>query len=104
MLKKWQRGPIMTVVWAFALVAPALAEPDQAAGADIYAANCAICHGDELRNPGSSFDLKALKNTERARFDTSVMEGKGQMPPWRGTLDASDMEALWAYIRANSDE
>lgn len=71
-------------------------------GEQIYADNCATCHGEELRNPGSSFDLKDLKTTERARFDKSVMEGKGQMPPWRGALTSADMDALWAYIRANA--
>ncbi len=96
------------VIWGLALaafwLAPALAEPDPAEGADIYATNCAICHGDDLRNPGSSFDLKTLQKTERGRFNTSVMEGKGQMPPWRGTLAASDLDALWVYIRANSSD
>ena len=91
-------GLIIVALWA----GHALADSDQAAGADIYAANCAVCHGDGLRNPGTSFDLKDLKHGERARFDTSVLEGKGQLPPWRGSLSPSDMDALWAYIRANS--
>jgi mono/diheme cytochrome c family protein len=86
------------------LVGSAMAQADAAAqdGEQIYATNCATCHGDELRNPGSSFDLKDLKTAERARFDKSVMEGKGQMPPWRGALTPADMDALWAYIRANA--
>lgn len=97
-LRNW----ILSLVVVAPLAAPAQAAPDAAEGAEIYAANCAMCHGDDLRNPGSSFDLKELKANERARFDKSVMEGKGQMPPWRGTLSASDMDALWAYIRANA--
>jgi mono/diheme cytochrome c family protein len=32
------------------------------------------------------------------------MEGKGQMPPWRGTLNQSEVDQLWAYIRANADD
>ena len=74
------------------------------AGESLYADNCAICHGDGLRNSGSAFDLKQLKEGERARFDQSVMSGKGQMPPWKGVLSPADLDALWAYIRANADD
>ncbi len=84
---------------------PACAAADlAAAGEEIYSTNCATCHGDDLRNPGSSFDLKELKPSERDRFNTSVLEGKGQMPPWRGVLSGPDLDAIWAYIRAHADE
>jgi mono/diheme cytochrome c family protein len=96
------RRCLLGLVIAAVCGGPALAGPDAAEGAEIYATNCATCHGDELRNPGSSFDLKDLKKSERARFDKSVMEGKGQMPPWRGALTSADMDSLWAYIRANA--
>jgi mono/diheme cytochrome c family protein len=99
-VRNWIAGLMLAVIHS----GTALAEPDAAEGGEIYAANCAVCHGDDLRNPGSSFDLKELKQTERARFDRSVMEGKSQMPPWRGALTQSDMDALWAYIRANAYE
>jgi mono/diheme cytochrome c family protein len=72
-------------------------------GESLYSDNCAICHGDGLRNPGASFDLRQLKKDERARFDQSVMGGKGQMPPWKGVLSTADMDALWAFIRTNAD-
>ena len=72
------------------------------AGARIYAENCAQCHGDELRSTGAAFDLTDLKPDERSRFDTSVLDGKGQMPPWRGVLSPGDLDALWAYIRADA--
>lgn len=73
-----------------------------AAGADIYRDKCAECHGERLVNPGSSFDLRKLRADERARFDKSVNEGKGQMPAWSGQLSAEDMNALWAYIRSKA--
>lgn len=38
----------------------------------------------------------------RARFGKFVMEGKGQMPPWQGTLNQTEVDQLWAYIRANA--
>jgi mono/diheme cytochrome c family protein len=30
------------------------------------------------------------------------LEGKGQMPPWRGTLNEAELDQLWAYIRAHA--
>jgi mono/diheme cytochrome c family protein len=80
---------------------------DQAAieaGEQIYEENCAPCHGAKLRNPGTSFDLRKLTTADRPRFDKFVMEGKGQMPPWRGTLDEAELDQVWAYIRAHAYE
>lgn len=79
--------------------AAAHAQTPVAAGAQIYLDQCSECHGPGLRNPGTSFDLKKLKANERARFEKSVLDGKGQMPPWRGTLNEEQIGQLWAYIR-----
>ena len=79
--------------------ARAQAQTPAAAGAQIYLDQCSECHGPGLRNPGTSFDLKKLKAGERARFEKSVLDGKGQMPPWRGTLNEEQLGQLWAYIR-----
>jgi|SRR6266851_8047913 len=72
------------------------------AGEQLYEEHCMGCHGEKLRSPGTTFDLRKLRSDDRARFDKFVMEGKGQMPPWRGTLDEPDLDRLWAYIRANA--
>ena len=89
-----------------ALLIPAAARAQDgsqvAAGADLYRDKCAECHGERLINPGSSFDLRKLRADERARFDKSVTDGKGQMPAWGGQLSAEDMDALWAYIRSKA--
>ena len=84
---------------------PAASAQEQAieAGQKVYDANCAPCHGENLVNPGSAFDLKELRANERARFDKSVLDGKGQMPPWRGVLSEAELDQLWAYIRANAE-
>jgi mono/diheme cytochrome c family protein len=73
------------------------------AGAEVYKTHCAECHGERLVNPGSAFDLRRLGPDERARFDTSVTEGKGQMPAWGGLLSAEEFDQLWAYIRSKAD-
>ena len=69
------------------------------AGAQVYETNCSPCHGERLNNPGTSFDLKLLHPDERERFNTSVMNGKGPMPPWRGALQDEELDQLWEYIR-----
>jgi mono/diheme cytochrome c family protein len=75
------------------------------AGANVYAARCATCHGDDLVNSGGqAFDLKKLRTDERARFENSVRHGKNQMPPWQGVLNDAEIDQLWHYIRANAYE
>ncbi len=90
----------------FAVAAQSASAQDKAlveAGEKVYAANCATCHGPDLVNPGNTFDLKKLGPGERARFNESVTEGKGQMPAWGGILTDAQFDQLWAYIRANAD-
>ncbi len=81
--------------------------PDKAkidAGEEVYNTYCATCHGSELVSSGQTFDLRRLKATDRPRFENSVINGKNQMPPWRGVLKPDDIENLWHYIRANAYE
>ena len=37
--------------------------------------------------PGVTFDLRRLRADEHSRFVNSALNGKSQMPPWRGVLD-----------------
>jgi mono/diheme cytochrome c family protein len=72
------------------------------AGENVYDTNCQICHGEQLVNTGQTFDLRRLRENERARFDNSVRNGKNQMPPWKGKLTDEEIDQLWHYIRANA--
>src|SRR5215469_9104563 len=74
-------------------------------GAMVYQDYCSSCHGEQLRNTsgGVTFDLRRLRPEDRDRFFSSVLNGKSQMPPWRGVLDMRQIESIWAYIRANVD-
>ena len=55
-------------------------------------------------NSGLTFDLRRLKAGDRPRFENSVLNGKNQMPPWRGVLNEDQLDKLWNYIRANAFE
>jgi mono/diheme cytochrome c family protein len=75
-------------------------------GADLYALRCEGCHGVGLHNTsgGWSFDLWRLRPDEHDRFVESVISGKDNMPSWYGVLQADEIEAIWAYIRATVDK
>ena len=75
-----------------------------AAGERIYSSYCSTCHGDNLVSSGQTFDLRRLRADERPRFEGSVINGKGQMPPWKGTFNNEEIEQLWHFIRANAND
>ena len=74
------------------------------AGSQTYSEYCSTCHGDNLVNSGVTFDLRRLKAHERPRFENSVLNGKNQMPPWKGVLNPEQIDTIWHYIRANAYE
>jgi mono/diheme cytochrome c family protein len=108
-MSRSQASLVAPVVLALVSMAPvAQADPDAAtieAGATIYGNYCSSCHGEQLRNTsgGVTFDLRRLRREDRERFVTVVLNGKNQMPPWRGALDMKQIEAIWAYVRATVD-
>ncbi|MFM9886596.1 MAG: c-type cytochrome [Burkholderiales bacterium] len=89
---------------AILLTHAALAQDAQkiSAGERVYNNYCFTCHGENLVSSGQTFDLRRLRADERPRFDNSVLNGKGQMPPWKGVLSEQDIDNVWAYIRANA--
>ena len=73
------------------------------AGEQVYADNCATCHGDKLRSTGAMPDLKEVRPGDRARFDKFVAEGRGAgMPAFQGTLSPEEIDQIWAYIRSRA--
>jgi len=73
-----------------------------ATGAALYDEHCAMCHGEKLRSSGVVPDLRELRPEDRPRFDQMVLEGRGQMPAWRGQLSAEEVDQIWAYIRSRA--
>jgi mono/diheme cytochrome c family protein len=92
---------LASIAWEYASATDAKI----AAGATIYGNYCSNCHGDGLRNTsgGATFDLTRLRAADHDRFVNSVLNGKTQMPPWRGVLDMDQIEAIWSFIRATVD-
>ena len=72
------------------------------AGEALYDEHCASCHGEKLRSTGANPDLRELPADARPRFDTAVLDGRGQMPAWRGQLSAEEFDRIWAYIRSRA--
>ena len=67
-------------------------------GAQLFALNCATCHGTRMRNPQWAIDLHTFPRDAKTRFVDSVMNGKRNMPPWDDVLKPDDLDALWAYV------
>ena len=98
------------VVWSVTFIylltcAPAPAgdsfKPEQInAGAEIFAVNCAPCHGARMLDPSAAFNLRKFPPEQKERFVNSVTKGKNQMPPWGDFFKPDQIEALWAYVMA----
>jgi mono/diheme cytochrome c family protein len=80
--------------------------PDRAkieAGETVYSTYCAPCHGDQLVSTGQFPNLRRLTPADRAKFDSTVRDGRNQMPPWRGVVSDKQIDQIWAYIRSIVD-
>jgi mono/diheme cytochrome c family protein len=105
MLDRVWRAVVATLIVGSLLSAHKTLAQDNAkieAGETVYNTYCATCHGDGLVNSGQTFDLRRLDAGARARFENSVLGGKGQMPPWKGVLTSEEIDQLWHYIRDNA--
>ncbi len=80
--------------------------PASAAGAELYAANCAVCHGADgggLRQFGtpSLNDAVWLYGSSRAQIRQQIFEPRhGVMPAWEDRLDPATIRMLAAYVHS----
>jgi mono/diheme cytochrome c family protein len=70
------------------------------AGGELYAVNCAPCHGARMQDPGSAFNLRKFPPDQKERFINSITRGKNQMPPWGDFFKPKQIDELWAYVMA----
>ena len=88
------------------LPVPAGVTPDLAKGKEVFAANCAACHGDEGKgNPElgapNLTDGIWLYGSDRDTVIASITNGRaGIMPAWAGRLDGSTIKALTVYVHS----
>ena len=68
-------------------------------GKTTYAEKCSHCHGPGMMNSGTiTPDLRAFPD-DKARFFTTVKQGKNnKMPPWGDILSEDEISDLWAYV------
>jgi mono/diheme cytochrome c family protein len=45
-----------------------------------------------------AYDLRKFPAEQKDRFVLAVLNGKGAMPAWSGTLTGDQLDALWAYV------
>jgi cbb3-type cytochrome c oxidase subunit III len=72
-------------------------------GASIFAKNCAACHGAN-GNGGIGPALAGNPHVNIANSAvmlTTIVQGRSQMPSWRGQLAASDIAAVATFIRSS---
>jgi mono/diheme cytochrome c family protein len=91
---------MLVLAWPRASAQQAFLPEQIKAGAEIYAVNCAPCHGARMLDPTGAFNLRNFPPDQRERFLNSVTRGKGQMPPWGDFFKPDQLDALWAYVAA----
>jgi mono/diheme cytochrome c family protein len=68
-------------------------------GREQYHRTCTQCHGRNMVNAGTTvYDLRKFPTEQRERFYTSVINGKGNMPSFKGSLAPEVIELLWTYV------
>jgi mono/diheme cytochrome c family protein len=80
--------------------------PDDSPGKKVFGANCVACHGEDGSGTPTGLSLMApdLRSDQVQKLTDDdlkkqVSEGKNNMPPFKDTLSADDIQAVVAYVR-----
>jgi cytochrome c oxidase subunit II len=72
---------------------------DAAAGEEVFAENCSVCHGADGHGGNGGPDLTTMpKAQEQASAEEQVTNGGGGMPPFGGTLSEEEISNVAAYV------
>lgn len=81
-----------------------LTEAAAAGGAEIFAANCAKCHGMDGkaktakgRRAGAT-DFTSDWNRDETRGVRIITKGKGEMPSFKGKLSDAEIRSVFNYV------
>jgi mono/diheme cytochrome c family protein len=80
---------------------------DAAAGRDLFAAKCAVCHGADGAAKTAmgknlkirDFHMPEVQKQSDAELTTIITKGKGKMPTFGGKLTSEQVSQVAAYIR-----
>ena len=108
-VRKWHKvGVVLLLAFPFAMANPAKAQTGSAAnGQKIFQEKCEKCHGKD--GSGNTNFGKALKAADLRSADvqkktdgdfyTQIDKGKKNMPPFRASLDKTQINDVIAYVR-----
>ena len=72
---------------------------DAAAGKEVFAENCSVCHGADGLGGSGGPDLTTMpKAKEQAGAEEQVTNGGGGMPAFSGTLSEEEIANVAAYV------
>jgi heme/copper-type cytochrome/quinol oxidase subunit 2/mono/diheme cytochrome c family protein len=75
------------------------ATADAAAGKEVFAENCSVCHGSDGLGGSGGPDLTTMpKAKEQAGAEEQVTNGGGGMPAFKGTLSEEEIANVAAYV------
>lgn len=90
---------------------PLVGNPEE--GREIYARNCAACHGTDGKGhgvmtnvlpikPANHTDAEVMDRLDNKRLANIILYGEGKenyMPAWEGYLSKQEVDALVSYLR-----
>ena len=73
-----------------------------ARGEKVYAANCAACHQPNGKGAGPILPLDGspiVQDADKTKQIQVVLNGRGAMPAWKGTLSDTDIAAVISFTK-----
>ena len=96
-----------TILFVALQCATALAAPTTQGTRSAFNHTCASCHGQNgvptpVGKTLNAPDLasKTVQNHTNGQLQEIISDGKGNMPPFKGSLSQAQINALVAYVRA----
>ena len=92
-------GGFASIALAGLLAEEAAAGPDAAAGKEVFAEQCSVCHGADGLGGNGGPDLTTMpKAKEQAGAEEQVTNGGGGMPAFKGQLSEEEIANVAAYV------